>query len=124
MASVDAVKATETFPSLVSDKTISSVQQQLISAKLQLEELRLFQTDLAPEVKAAIERVKSLESLIQTRVNELVKAYDRGLTPELIKMETSLLEVETRRWPGRRECFSDLPLRLKNSLKSRSRGCA
>jgi uncharacterized protein involved in exopolysaccharide biosynthesis len=91
-----AMRRDQDAPSLLADPSVSALQAELVKARSDLANLRVYLKDTMPEVKVQKEKVDNLEAQLNSRLHELARAIDSGMTPALVDADAEVSVARAR----------------------------
>ncbi len=96
LKSASAAQANPAAPVPGSDSVLTDLQAELVSARLELDDLRHGRKDEHPEVKLARARFDDISREFQGRLDTLHRGYQANLTQDLLRKSVQLSGVEAQ----------------------------
>lgn len=83
MSGVEAQRVNESLPSVVNNKLVQTIKEQIFSAEAQLADLRIKYTDQHPQVIALRSRLEQMKKVLSTEVENVVQSLKTQLSGQL-----------------------------------------
>lgn len=83
MSGVETQRVNESLPSVVNNKLIQSIKEQIFSVEAQLADLRMKYTDQHPQVIAVRSRLDQMKKVLSTEVENVVQSLKTQLSGQL-----------------------------------------